>query len=154
MHDTLVSFSMCADRGVLPCSRTGLVLSESWRTSSAGHTAGSNALSAHAASISEHGLSPLIKLPSHGKSGAELYDGLAQGPPTLTCTTALSNQEQSDTMSARLLAAIDHGIDSCSVFADRWVFVAGSSEGSQSYVQFARRCVIPTALPQKTASRA
>ena len=69
------------------------------------------------------------------------YTTLHREGPTLTATSAVSHQAKSGTVRGRLLAAIDAMIDAQALFAERYEFVPDAAEGSQSIVQYARRCV-------------
>jgi hypothetical protein len=59
---------------------------------------------------------------------------------TLTGTTAVSHAEQTWSQRGRLLVAIDACMDKQAIFASQYEFIPGAAEGSQSVVQYARRC--------------
>jgi hypothetical protein len=143
--------SLTDDRPASLCSHSDgtdssfVELSQSWCASSASLSYGWHAFSVRADSCSERAMSSQ-NAATHTTSDAKASDKSHQGLPTLTNTSALSSHTEPDSMSARLLAAIDGHVDSQALFAGSYVFVPGAAEGSQSYVQFARRCAAPASL--------
>jgi hypothetical protein len=105
-----------------PSGRTGSIESMALGTRTWSHTRSSSA--GHQKDVHDEGGKP-----SSNALHVEFPTGTA-----LTGTSAVSCHARPESMHGSLLAAID------AAFAEHYVFVPGAAEGSQSYVQYARRC--------------